>query len=266
MIRAATALMLLVLASQAPGESMEEKAKKVIDGAVEALGGQKFLALENYMEKGRAYSFHREKLAGLSKATFYFRFLTAPTPPEPDGLYVRERQAFGDEEAWAVLFDEKDGWEVTFRGAKPLKTETVERHRDSTRRNIFYILLRRVGEEGLIFEHRGTEIVDNQPTEKVEITDSKNHRITVFFHYSTKLPLRQTFERRDEFKIPHTEMTIFDKYRDVGDGVKLPFVTQRYRDGERIYAMFAETVLSNQDFADEKFALPGDVKVLERQK
>ena len=266
MTRVAGIFVALLLPLYVPAESMEEKGKKVVDEAVAALGGEKFLALKNYMEKGRAYSFHREKIAGLSKATFYFRLLTAAAPPDVDELYVRERQAFGDEEAWAVLFDEKDGWEVTFRGAKPLKTETVERHRDSTQRHIFYILLRRLGEEGLIFEHRGTEIVDNQPTEKVEITDSKNRRLMAYFHYSSKLPLRQTFDRRDEFRIPHTEMTIFDKYRDVGEGVKLPFVTQRYRDGERIYAMFAETVLSNQTFTDEKFALPGGVQILDRQK
>lgn len=262
----AAGIVMLLLGGQAYGQSIQEKGKKLIDEAVAALGGPNFLALKNYMEKGRAYSFYREKLSGLSKATFYFRYLTPSNPPSVNELYVRERQAFGNDESWAVLFNEQDGWEVTFRGAKPLKTETVRRHRESVQRNIFYILLRRLGEEGLIFEHRGTGVVDNKPMEKLDITDSKNRVLTVYFSYSTKLPLRQSFDRRDEYKVPHEEMTMFDKYRDVGDGVMLPFVTQRYHDNERIYAMFAESVLINQDFTDEIFALPNDVKMLDRQK
>ena len=95
----------LVVASDAFGESIQEKGKKLIDESIEALGGRNFLALRNHSEKGRAYSFHRERLAGLAKATIYFRYLTPPNPPELNGLYVRERQAFGDDEAWAVLFN-----------------------------------------------------------------------------------------------------------------------------------------------------------------
>ncbi|MCW5980868.1 MAG: hypothetical protein KIT09_22495 [Bryobacteraceae bacterium] len=266
LVRAAPAVILLLLSGRAFAQPIQEKGKHLIDEAVEALGGAGFLSLKNYVEKGRAYSFFRERLSGLSKATFYFRYLTAPAPPNIDELYVRERQAFGNEEAWAILFDEKDGWEITFRGARPLKTDLVDRHRESTQRNIFYILLRRLGEEGLIFEYRGAEVVDNRPTEKIGITDAKNRVITVFFSTSTKLPFRQEFDRRDEYRIPHRETTVFDKYRDVGGGVMLPFVTQRYRDGERIYAMFAESVLINQDLTDEKFTLPGRVKMLERQK
>jgi len=243
----------------------EQRGKQIIEEAIAALGGQKFLALRNRIEKGRAYSFYREKLAGLAKATVYTRYLAPADPPKIDDLYLRERQAFGDEESWAVLFNEQDAWEITFRGARPLRKETIERFRDNRQRDIFYILLRRLGEEGLIIEHRGTDVVDNRPVDVVDITDAKNRVVTVYFHRSTRLPIRQVFYRRDERRIRHEEVTVFDKYRDVG-GVQLPFVTQRYQDGERTFAMFAESVLINQDLTDEKFTLPANLKILERQK
>lgn len=246
-------------------QSREERGKQIIDAAIAALGGEKFLALRNRVEKGRAYSFYQEKLAGLAKATVYTRYLTPANPPKIDDFYLRERQAFGDDEAWAVLFNEEDGWEITFRGARPLRKQTIERFRDNRQRDIFYILLRRLGEEGLIIEHRGSDVVDNRPVDVVDITDARNRVVTVYFHRSTRLPIRQVFTRRDERRIPHEEVTVFDKYRDVG-GVQLPYVIQRYQDGQRTFAMFAESVLINQDLTDEKFTLPLNLKILERQK
>jgi hypothetical protein len=257
------ALGLFLLSARA--QTKAEKGKVIIDAAIAALGGEQFLALRNKMEKGRAYSFYQEKLSGLSKANVYTRYLTAPTAPNPKELYMRERQSFGDNESWSVLFDEEDGWEITFRGARPLKKDAVERFRDNRQRDIFYILLRRLNEEGLIIEYRGAEVVENREVESVDITDSLNRVVTVSFARSTGLPFRQVFSRRDELRIPHEEVALFDKYRDVG-GVKLPLVTQRYRDGERNYAMFADQILVNQDLTDEKFALPGNVKMLEREK
>ncbi|MCP5115187.1 MAG: hypothetical protein GY953_30515, partial [bacterium] len=141
-----------------------------------------------------------------------------------------------------------------------------DRLRDSRQRDIFYILLRRMDEEGLIFEHRGSEVIDNKPTIKVDVTDGKNRVVSVFLHYSTKLPLRQVFYRRDKTRYRHEEVTYYDKYRDVGGGVMLPFVIQRERDGERSFSLFADSVVINQDLTDELLSLPYDTKVLERQK
>ena len=175
-----------------------ERGKKVIEEAVTALGGEQFLALNNKVEKGRIYSFYDQKLSGLSQATIYTKYLIAPTRPEIGDLYLRERQAFGKKEAWAVLFNEFDGWEVTFHGARPLKEETIERFRGSRQRDIFYILLRRLNEDGLIVEDRGTDVVDNKPLRMVDITDAENRVVRVYFHRSTKLPMRQVYARRDK--------------------------------------------------------------------
>jgi len=262
-------ILLLVLLSYtlALAETKQEQGKRIIDEAIAALGGDRFLAMKNRAEQGRAYSFYREELSGLSRATIYTRYLTAAVPPAVDKLYLRERQAFGKEEVWAVLFNETGAWEVTYRGARPLREDRIERYRDTRQRDIFYILLRRLGEKGLLIESRGTEVVDNRPVQIVDITDSENRVVTVYFHYSTKLPIRQVFYRRDpKTKFRHEEVTFYDKYRDVGDGVLWPFVVQTRRDGERVYSMFSETVSINEPLTDEKFTLPVNIKMLPREK
>jgi len=162
-----------------------------------------------------------------------------------------------------VMLNEKEAFELTYRGATPLPPEQYERFRESTLRNIFYILRMRIGEPGMIFESRGSDVIDNQPVEIVDITDSENRVVTVQFQSSTKLPVRQTTERRDpKTKDRIEEITLFTKFRDVGGGVMWPFTIQRERNGEKIFVIYSESVTINQGLTDNLFTLSTGVKIL----
>ena len=244
------------------------RGRQIVDEVLAALGGPKFLAMEDRTEAGRMYSFYREQLRGLSKATLYTRYLTPPSGPAEGRVYLRERQSFyrdAKKEDYAILFDEKNGWNITFRGASPLAPDAVERFRDTTLRNIFYILRQRLNEPGLIIEYSGSEVVDNTPIDRVTFTDSENTSVDADFHTSTRLPVRQIFYRRDPItRERRQELTRFDKYRDVG-GVKWPYNFQRERDGERIFQLYSEQVTVNSSLTDELFTLSPDMKVLPRK-
>ena len=244
-------------------QNAQEKGKRIIDETLAALGGEKYLSMRDRIETGRAYSFYNDQLRGLSVATIYTRYLTRPEPPKADFLGVRERQAFGKKEDSAILFlEDGKGWQLTFRGARPVKADLVARFRDTTQRNVFYILRQRLGEPGLIFESRGSDVWSNMPVDVVDITDSDNRVVTIYILQSTKLPVRQVFYRRDpETKIRNEEVTLFSKYREVG-GVQWPHVLQRERNGEKIFEMYADSVSVNQDLKDDLFSLPTTMKVL----
>jgi hypothetical protein len=248
-------------------ETAQERGKRVVQEALAALGGDAFLKMEDRVEAGRAYSFYRGELAGLSTAKIYTRYITPPAVPEPGKLYLREREAFGKDEADWVLFTEQGAWEVTFRGAAPLADERVERFRDSTRRNVLYILHNRLKEPGLSFYSQGTDRWENRPVEVVEITDAENVMVTVYFDAFSKLPVRQTYRRRNpEFKDFDTETTLFAKYRDVGGGVQWPWDIRRDRNGEKIFEMYSDSVEINRNLTDNLFTLPAKIKMLPKAK
>src|SRR5437879_389105 len=140
-------------------ETNQERGKRVINDALAALGGDRFLGMQDRVEFGRAYSFYREALSGLSFAKIYTRYLTRPEPPVSGFPGIRERQAFGKKEESSVLFTENEGYEITFRGARPIPAEQFERFRESTLRNIFYIICQRLGEPGLTIESRGSDVI-----------------------------------------------------------------------------------------------------------
>ena len=248
-------------------ETAQDRGKRVVQEALAALGGDAFLKMEDRVESGRAYSFYRGELQGLSVARIYTRYVTPPAVPKTGDVYVREREAFGKDEADFVLFTDEGAWEVTFRGATPLDDKRVANFRDSTRRNIFYILHSRLKEPGLSFYSQGSDRWENRPVEIVEITDANGDTETVYFDAFNKLPVRQTFRRKNtEYKDFDTETTLFAKYREIGGGVKWPFDIRRDRNGEKIFEMYSDSVEINKNLTDNLFTLPAKVKMLPKAK
>ena len=107
-------------------EKMKE-GRRLIEESIEALGGDAFLRMRTKIEFGRMYSFYNRELTGRTKATVYTKYLVAPEHPPPDEFYIRERLSYGgkNKEKWAVLFNEDDGFEITFRGIRPLSELAV---------------------------------------------------------------------------------------------------------------------------------------------
>jgi hypothetical protein len=242
-------------------ETMQERGKRVVNECLDALGGQRYLDMRNREVAGRAYSFYREKLSGLSLAKIYTRFYPDVKDTAHD-LAVRERQNFGKKEDYGTLFKETDAFNLSFRGAQPLPEDRFERYKDTTRSDIFYILRVRM-HEPLILESRGADVLQNAPVEIVDITDGDNRTTTVYFHQITKLPVREVFYRRNAVtKEKDEEITLFSKYREV-DGIQWPFAVERQRNGEKTFEIFADSVKFNDPkVQDNLFQLPADIKLL----
>jgi hypothetical protein len=254
---AAAACCVLAAAAQ---ETQQEHARRVVNEALQALGGNAFLHVEDRVEAGRAYSFYNQQISGLSVATIYTRYLA----PVPGQMELRERESFGrNKDEGGVLITEDHGWEFNFHGARPIDDERLADFRQSMLLNIFYILRMRLDEPGLSCYFMGTDRFQTQPVSIVDITDAAGRTVTVYFSQFTKLPVRQSFKRRNPtYKDFDTEVTAFDKYRAVSGGVMWPYDTRRERNGQKIYEMYAESVEINKDLTDAVFTLPPKLKIL----
>ncbi|HML15806.1 MAG TPA: hypothetical protein VK419_02225 [Bryobacteraceae bacterium] len=245
----------------------EVRGKKIIEDSIAALGGDAFLNMEDRIESGRAYSFYREQISGLSVANIYTRYITVAAGKSGEEIGQRERQSFGKDEDVSVLFTEKGGWELSWRGVKPMDQARIDRWRDTTLRNIFYILRQRRNEPGMIFEARGSDVFENQPVDIVDITDADNRVVTVYVHQDTKLPVRQIYRHyNSETKEQDDEVTLYSRYRDAGDGVEWPHQIRRERNGEKVYEIYAESVKINQGLTDQLFSVPAPGEKPEKPK
>jgi hypothetical protein len=259
------ALLTLLIPSLQAAETAGERGKRIVNEALAAMGGEKFLAMKDRVEEGRAYSFYRARMTGLSLARIYTRYLE--TSPAPGGIAQRERQVYGKDDTYYLLFTEDKAYSVTYRGAAPMQQERIDRHTRSTRNNLLYIMHNRLKEPGLIFESRGTEVWQNTPVEVVDITDADNQVVRVYFHRTTKMPVRSTWSwRNPKTKEKDDYTTLFTKWRDVGGGVMWPFNYLSERNGDKVFEMFSESVTINKGLTDDLFTLSAKTPILDEEK
>jgi hypothetical protein len=263
LIAAACASMAALAQTPQTAETRDARGKRVVYEALQALGGDAFLHMNDRVETGRAYSFYRLQISGLDIATIYTRYVA----PAPGKLAVRERENFGLHEDSGILFLEEGAWQLNFHGVRQLEDDRFETYKMSTLRNIFYILRERLTEPEMSFYSQGSDMFENRPVEIVDITDADTNTVTVYFDARSKLPVRQSFRKRNQqFHDFDTEVTVFGLYRSAGGGVVWPCNIRRERNGDKIFEMFSDQVQINKDLKDNLFSLPNDLKMIPKKK
>lgn len=240
-------------------QTIQERGRKIMEEALAALGGPKFMAMRDRTEEGRAYSYYRERLSGLSLA----KIETYYDDTAKDEVHQREKQSFGKKFDSHVLYEGNGkGWDITFRVARMIPDENVLRWQESRLRNIMYVLRCRLNEPGLIFERKGLDVFDNQPVEIVEMTDEANREVKYFLSQTTKLPVRQLYRRQNpKDRIWDEEETRYSKYRQVS-GVMWPWAISQSRNGERQFEIYSNEVTINKGLSLADFQLPKGATIL----
>jgi len=80
-------ILLACCALASAAETAAERGKRVVYEALQALGGDAFLRMQDRVESGRGYGFYREQLSGLAVVKIYTRYLA----PVPGQIAQRER-------------------------------------------------------------------------------------------------------------------------------------------------------------------------------
>lgn len=252
-----SAALLLQAQNGSPG-----KGKEVVDRALTALGGERFTHMRTRVAAGRIYSFFHDEMSGYDLAKTYTEYSEA-APGK--GLAVREREVLGKKQNYSYLFLPDQGWDITFRGARPVEQEVWDRYKRSTENDILYLLRIRLNEPGMNFDYIGTEVHLSSHVEVVDITDAQDQTIRVSFDHNTGLPIRETFTWMDpETRYKNEEITEYDKYRDAGGGIMWPFTIERSKNGYKTYQMFASSVEANGSVPPGIFELPQGAKVLRK--
>lgn len=245
----------------ANAQTSTDKGKEIVDKSIAALGGDRFLHMQNRVSRGRVYAFFHDQLSGLDVATIYVQYL----PQRPaKGLALREREVLGKKQDYSYLFLENQAWDITFRGARPVEDETWERYSRSTENDALYLLKVRRNEPGMTFDYVGSDVYVSTHVEIVDITDAQDRTVRVYFDHNTLFPIRATYNWMDPVTKEHNDESMeYDKYRDAG-GVMWPFTIERERNGYKTYQMFASSVQVDQTVPAGIFDLPPGAKVLKK--
>lgn len=225
-------------------QSNQQKARKMIDQMIEALGGQAYLTLQDYYAEGRSGSFHNETLVG---SGLYYRFWKWPSMDRIE--LTKERDV-------VELYVGDDAYEITYRGVRPLDPAKDEKLRQALLRrhyNLEIILRQWLKEPGILLLDEGPGISEGHMAEKITLINAKNESVTLYIDPNTHLPLEKRFSTRDpRYRERDEERTIYGDWKVI-QGINTPRMTVTKRNGETISQQIILNMTYNTNPAPELF-------------
>jgi len=218
------------------------KAKNLVNQAIQALGGQAYLDVNNMSQQGRTYSFHRGEAT--NAGVLFWRFVKFPD---------RERIELTKQRDISYVYNGDKGYEVTFKGTAMLDQKTLDEFLRRREHSLEWVLRRWINEPGVALFYEGPAVAANKPADQVSIMNTKNDSVTLYFDSTTHLPLKKTFTWRDPTdNLRNTEEELYDAYRPT-QGIMTPYSVTRFYNGEMSNQRFLNTVTYNETLNDSMF-------------
>jgi len=211
------------------------KAKELIDQAIQALGGQTYITIRDREQQGRGYAFHHGRPSG--PGNLFWSFSEFPD---------KERVEITKERDIAELYVGNKGWELTYKGARPIEEKDLGDYLRRRRFSLDTVLRTWVNDPGVILLYEGNAIEAQHPALQVTLINTKNESVTLYFDADTHLPIKKSFEWRDPVdKQKNLEEEIYENYRQVS-GIMAPYNVTRYFNGDMSSQRFMNSVTINQ--------------------
>jgi hypothetical protein len=221
------------------GQKNAEQARAALETMVKAMGGQAWLEAKNQMREGHIAAFFQGQPD--PGTTQYYEFHQWPDHDRIE--YTKHRDVL-------QFYLGREGWEVTYRGKKPLDKDLVEeylRRRDHSIETAVKVWMK---DANTILVYEGQHMAERHLAVQVTLISPQNEAVTILIDAQTHLPLSRSFEWRDpEYHDKNTDIEEYDDYHVV-DGLPTPFTITRLKNGEMVRQYFVEHAGFNQNLPD----------------
>lgn len=220
-----------------------QKAKQVIDQAIQALGGEAYLSVIDMKTEGRGYSFHHGQPNSLG--TVFWRFKKFP---DKDRIELTKKRDI------IQIYTGDKGFEITYKGVRPLEQkEELDPYLRRRHYALDVVLRQWLNQPGIALFYEGQTVAAQKETQQVTIMNNKNEAVTLNIDINTHLPVKKSYSWRDPTdKERNVEDEIFDNYRPI-QNIMTPFDTTRVYNGEMSAQTFLTNASYNQGLSDTLF-------------
>jgi hypothetical protein len=224
-----------------PEDEDTRKAKAAVSQAIQALGGDAYLNIHDIEQQGRGYTFHHGQGSGGDLFWSFYEF--------PD----KERVEYTKERDVARVFLGDKGYEITYRGVRPVEEKDMVEYVRQRHYALDAILRKWVNDPTVMLLYEGNAIAAQHSAIQVALINSKDESVTLDFDAQTHLPVRKAFEWRDPVdRQKNLEEEIYDNYRQVS-GVMVPYNVTRLFNGDMSRQRFLFSVTINQPLDEAMF-------------
>ena len=197
-----------------------QKARRLIDQMITALGGQAWLTYKTIEQQGRSYSFFQGKPT--SAGTLFWRFAEYPD---------KERLELTKQRDVIYIYNGNKGYEKTYKGTGPEEDKMVQEVLRRRAHSLEVVMREWLKDPQTVLLYIGQKVADQQMVDEVSILNKNNDEVTVGIEIHNHLPIHTRFTWRDPDKYKVEDETIFGNYRTV-QGIATPHTITRKRDDE----------------------------------
>jgi hypothetical protein len=218
------------------------KAKAILEQGIQALGGQNYLTLRDREQQGRIYGFHHGRPTGAGGVFWgFYEF--------PD----KERLELTKERDIAELYIGNKGYEITFKGARPVEKKDLEDYLRRRKFSLETVLRTWVNDPSVVLLSDGFAIAAQHPSQQVTLINAQDEAVTLYFDNDTHLPVKKSFTWRDPVdKQKNLEEEVYENYR-AASGVMVPYSFTRFFNGDMASQRFMNSVTVNQPLDEAMF-------------
>ncbi len=242
--------------AQPTGETSEQRGRKLLDEALQALGGQAWLDRKNVQVYGHIGRFFHGTPTGIViDFTSIHRF--------PDATHFEaERVGFITDKSMILpgkkidvvqIWTADKGYEITYKGKTELPKDQVEDYYRRRAHSVESIYSTWLKAPGVMVVYEGASMVERRLAEKVTILSDNNDAVTLELDAATHLPLRRTFEWRNlTFQDHDKDEEEYADYHTVQD-LPTAYSITRYRNGDMSSQTFLTRIAYNADLPGDSF-------------
>jgi len=219
------------------------KAKTLLDQAIQALGGNTYLNIQDVSQEGRTYGFHLGQSEGVG--VLFWRFYKFPD---------KERIEITKKRDVAYVYRGDKGFEITYKGTRSDDPKAVSDYLRRREYSLDWVLRKWLPQPGIALFYEGHTVAAQKDAEQITIMDTDNRSVTLYIDSGTHLPVKKTYSWRDPTdKERNIEDEVYDNYRPV-QGVMTPFSVTRFYNGDMSNQRFLNSVSYNKGLSDSMFA------------
>ena len=221
-----------------------QKAKDVLDQAIQALGGQVYLSVTDMKSEGRGYSFHHGQPNSLGTVFWRSRKF-----PDKDRVELTKKRDI------IQIYNGDKGYEITYKGVRALdQKDELDPYLRRRHYSLDVVLRQWLNQPGVALFYEGQTVATQKQAEQVTIMNNKSMRRSLCT--STSLltcQLRRVFPGVTlPIKSWNVEEEIFDNYLPI-QNIMTPFDTTRLFIGEMSAQTFLTSASYNQGLTDSLF-------------
>jgi hypothetical protein len=227
--------------SNPSADANPHKADAMLAETIAALGGQAWLKVRSIRGTAHVARFFQGQPQGDTESV------------ETITAFPGRRRVNSRKGKVVQIFRGNQGWEITYRGARPLSQSAMDEYLRWREHGLRTVLTKWLGVPGTLVLDGGTVQVERQLTEKITIMNAGNDVVVLQVDANTHLPRSLGFRWRDpRFHDQTTSVIEYANYHRIG-GVETPLTVTYLENGQPIRTVYIESIEYNVAVPSETF-------------